>query len=226
VTETAGPALDPVTETAGPALDPVTETAGPALDPVTETAGPALDPVTETAGPALDPVTETLDPVTETAGPALDPVTETATPVVDVPGSDLQAGRAVLDAQREPHAHGGTPTRAGRGVPFGSSFFSPFGTAPLFGPASGPAGPSPEGAFVGAGGAASPIGASPDTPPQLPAPSGGSGSIGSSGFGSSTLFAILVALAAFSAQRFSRQLRLALAPWRPSAFIAVIERPG
>jgi hypothetical protein len=94
------------------------------------------------------------------------------------------------------------------------------------GSASGPAGPSPEGAFAGAGGAASPLGASPDRPPQLPAPSGGFGSIGSSGFGSSSLFAILVALAAFGAQRFSRQLKLALAPWRPAAFIAVIERPG
>jgi hypothetical protein len=67
---------------------------------------------------------------------------------------------------------------------------------------------------------------SPKAPPQLPAPSGGSGSIGSSGFSSSTLLAILVALVAFSAQRFSRQLKLALAPWRPAAFIAVIERPG
>mgnify|MGYP003290699971 CR=1 FL=1 len=36
----------------------------------------------------------------------------------------------------------------------------------------------------------------------------------------------LFSLAAFSAQRFSRRLDLALAPWRPAAFIAVIERPG
>jgi hypothetical protein len=42
----------------------------------------------------------------------------------------------------------------------------------------------------------------------------------------STLFALLVSLAAFSAQPFSRRLILALPPWRPAAFIAVIERPG
>jgi hypothetical protein len=69
-------------------------------------------------------------------------------------------------------------------------------------------------------------GASPDAPLQLPAPAGGSGSSGGSGAGSSTLFALLVSLAAFSAQPFSRRLILALPPWRPAAFIAVIERPG
>jgi hypothetical protein len=70
-------------------------------------------------------------------------------------------------------------------------------------------------------------GASPNAPPTpLPAPSGSSGFSGGFGVAFSTLFALLVSLAAFSEQRFSRRLTLALAPWRPAAFIAVIERPG
>jgi hypothetical protein len=73
----------------------------------------------------------------------------------------------------------------------------------------------------------SPGGASPNAPPSpLPGPSGGSGFSGGSGVAFSTLFGLLVSLAAFSAQRFSRRLTLALPPWRPAAFIAVIERPG
>jgi hypothetical protein len=55
---------------------------------------------------------------------------------------------------------------------------------------------------------------------------GGSGSSGGSGVAFSTLFALLVSLAAFSAQQFSRRLTLVLPVWRPTAFIAVIERPG
>jgi hypothetical protein len=68
-------------------------------------------------------------------------------------------------------------------------------------------------------------GALPNAPPPLPS-SGGSGASGGSGVAFSTLFALLVSLAAFSAQPFSRRLTLALPPWRPAAFIAVIERPG
>jgi hypothetical protein len=69
--------------------------------------------------------------------------------------------------------------------------------------------------------------ASPNAPPApLPVPTGSSGSSGGFGVAFSTLFALLVSLAAFSAQQFSRRLTLALAPWRPAAFIAVIERPG
>jgi hypothetical protein len=75
-------------------------------------------------------------------------------------------------------------------------------------------------------GSVSGSGSSNAPPPPLPAPSGGSGSSSGSGVAFSTLFALLVSLAAFSAQRFSRRLTLALAPWRPAAFIAVIERPG
>jgi hypothetical protein len=73
----------------------------------------------------------------------------------------------------------------------------------------------------------SPGGASPNAPPSpLPGPSGGSAFSGGSGVAFSTLFGLLVSLAAFGAQRFSRRLTLALPPWRPAAFIAVIERPG
>jgi hypothetical protein len=63
--------------------------------------------------------------------------------------------------------------------------------------------------------------------PSPPAPGGASGSAsgGLSGAASSALFALLVALAAIAVGS-SRGLRLAPARWRPTAFVAVIERPG
>jgi hypothetical protein len=87
-------------------------------------------------------------------------------------------------------------------------------------------GAAPIAEFAAADAGALSGGGSPNAPPSLPAPAGGSGSSGGSGVAFSTLFALLVSLAAFSAQPFSRRLKLALAPWRPAAFIAVIERPG
>jgi hypothetical protein len=128
----------------------------------------------------------------------------------------------------EPHAHGGARSLSAAlgGFPRGPPF-SVFGApSTLFGAALGLAAASQMVALAGPDAGSSRGGVSPNAPPQLPAPSGGSGSSGGPGLGSSTLFALLVSLAAFSAQRFSRRLDLALAPWRPTAFIAVIERPG
>jgi hypothetical protein len=66
----------------------------------------------------------------------------------------------------------------------------------------------------------------PSESPSLPSSSAGAGAAGGSGTASTGLFALLVALAAFAAHLLSRRLRLALTPWRPAAFVAVIERPG
>ena len=63
-------------------------------------------------------------------------------------------------------------------------------------------------------------------PPPLPAPPGGATATGGSGAAFSTFLALLVALAAFSAQQLLRRLNLPSAPWRPAMFVAVIERPG
>jgi hypothetical protein len=60
----------------------------------------------------------------------------------------------------------------------------------------------------------------------LPAPPGGATASGGSGTAFSTFLALLVALAAFSAQQLLRRLNLPSAPWRPAMFVAVIERPG
>ena len=60
----------------------------------------------------------------------------------------------------------------------------------------------------------------------LPAPPGGATTSGGSGAAFSTFLALLVALAAFSAQQLLRRLNLPSAPWRPAMFVAVIERPG
>jgi hypothetical protein len=73
---------------------------------------------------------------------------------------------------------------------------------------------------------ASASGDGPTEIPSLPPPSSCSGTSGGSGAGFRTLFADLVTLAAFAAQPFSRRLQRASAPWRPAAFVAVIERPG
>jgi hypothetical protein len=61
--------------------------------------------------------------------------------------------------------------------------------------------------------------------PQAPAPSGSAAGSGAAGVASSTLFALLVSLAAFALRHFTR-LQLAQARWRPQAFVAVLERPG
>ena len=60
----------------------------------------------------------------------------------------------------------------------------------------------------------------------LPAPPAGATASGGSGTAFSTFLALLVALAAFSAQQLLRRLNLPSAPWRPAMFVAVIERPG
>jgi hypothetical protein len=62
--------------------------------------------------------------------------------------------------------------------------------------------------------------------PSLPSPSTCGGTGGGSGAAFRTFFADLVTLAAFAAQPFNRRVHHASAPWRPAAFVAVIERPG
>jgi hypothetical protein len=66
----------------------------------------------------------------------------------------------------------------------------------------------------------------PSEAPGLSSTSAGAGAGGGTGVGSSALFALLVGLAAFAAHLLSQRMRLTLAPWRPAAFVAVIERPG
>jgi hypothetical protein len=72
---------------------------------------------------------------------------------------------------------------------------------------------------------ADPAGALGADPPQPAAPGGAAAGSGGSGVGSSTLFALLLSLAAV-ALRHSTRLQLAPARWRPQAFVAVLERPG
>jgi hypothetical protein len=124
--------------------------------------------------------------------------------------------------QLEALGHGGLgPRSAANGWAAGGLLSS------FLNPAAGLGGVAPIAELTAADAGSLSGGASPNAPPPpLPAPSGGSGFSGGFGVAFSTLFALLVSLAAFSAQRFSRRLTLALAPWRPAAFIAVIERPG
>lgn len=69
------------------------------------------------------------------------------------------------------------------------------------------------------------VGGDAPSSPQAPAPSGAAAGSGAAGVASSTLFALLVSLAAFALRHFTR-LQLAPARWRPQAFVAVLERPG
>jgi hypothetical protein len=120
----------------------------------------------------------------------------------------------------------GRPSSPGAGWPATSSPAAGLFSS-LLHPAAGLAGATPIPELASADPDISSGGGSPNAPPPpTPAPAGGSGSSGGFGVGFSTLFALLVSLAAFSAQQFSRRLILVLPPWRPAAFVAVIERPG
>jgi hypothetical protein len=98
-----------------------------------------------------------------------------------------------------------------------SPFDSPF--APIS-PLSAPAVAETDGGSVSALGSGSP------EAPNVPSSSAGAGAGGGSGMASTSLFALLVALTAFAAHLLSRRMKFALPPWRPAAFVAVIERPG
>jgi hypothetical protein len=119
--------------------------------------------------------------------------------------------------------HGGVPSGSPTHGWAAGGLLSPF-----LHPGTGPAGAAAIISLAAAAdaGTISGGGSSNAPPPPLPASGAGSGSSGGFGVAFSTLFALLVSLAAFSAQQFSRRLILALPPWRPAAFIAVIERPG
>ena len=200
--------LAPVTAPLERALSPL----APALTPLADAlAPPASGPVTDRPTRPAAPVPVPAQPFSAT--PVSPPSLPSATtpqpaPIFGSPPGDRRgpaAGTAV------PHASGHTPASP---ADVESPFFL---TAPGLDGA-----PQPT---LGTRDASSPVpGNSPPAP--IPAPPGGATATGGSGIAFSTLFALLVALAAFSAQQLLRRLHLPSAPWRPASFVAVIERPG
>jgi hypothetical protein len=168
--------------------------------PVVETVSPGPGPEPAPAAQIVDTPHELPQPV---PGPVLDAV-------VPVPASSPARQRAGGPASRSSHvAHG---TTAASALPCNAAA-AIYNLALL---SSSLIKSVPDSA---SGGGASEA-------PSLPSPSTCGGTGGGSGAAFRTLFADFVTLAALAAQPFNRRVQHASAPWRPAAFVAVIERPG
>ncbi len=192
-----------------------------------------LAPVTDVVRD-VPPVRNVLSPSPSSGSPQHPNILETpaspfvpqapaiAAPPAVVPGTS--APSAVFTAP--PAATGTTPGATGpSSAPTGPNvdLFSAPGAPTLFPALSG----SGDGGQATSSTSTSTQGSTaPSQPSPLPASSGSSAGSGSgSGVAFSTLFALLLSLAAFGL-RHSTRLRLASFAWRQQAFVAVIERPG
>jgi hypothetical protein len=237
VTEPLLPIVETVTQPLAPVLETVTQPLAPIVDTVTQPVAPILDTVTQPLAPVLQTVTQPLAPVADAvagpnralpslgapAGSTTSPLQSLAPPPADVAkGTALLGGSSPL-ALRDSLGGAQPPSSLGIGDLLTGSLASPFDAfaQPSFAGAPGWTSPTlqaPAESGSGPGGLPG--------MPELPAPLGGASSAGGgSGFGFSIFLALLVCLAAFAVQFYSR-LQLPPACWRPTAFVAVIERPG
>ncbi|HEX2414915.1 MAG TPA: hypothetical protein VHJ37_06850, partial [Thermoleophilaceae bacterium] len=244
--------LAPVTGSTVDLLAPVVDTTDDLLAPVTDATTTLVAPVLDEAGGSIGPV---VQPLVGALAPVLDSV-DSATPITGGLNQDLLPAGGMTDRQAGTPQGRSTPAPGNVApaplTALGSDGAqSPQLMAAPSDPRSAPAAAAPNaGANIGrhpashlatlptpsslaaasvehaSGGGSSAPGSGAPQSPQSPAPSSGAGAAGGSGFAFGTFFALLASLAALAALRYGRRLSLASAPWRPAAFIAVIERPG
>jgi hypothetical protein len=248
VVEPAVPVIEPVVPVVEDLVEPVIEPVVPLAEPMLEPIAPIVDPPTVLLPPvpgilgAVAPVPDRGDH--QPSAEAFRPSSSSSSPPsrLDTPtrtGSEPTAAAERVPLSGEPRTVSVSPGTtaalpAPKSEPQGAGVASvsspgPHGTPAVFALPCYAAAPMSGLASLASSKTGrvrdSVSGNGPSETPSSPAPFTCNGTSGGSGAGF-RVFADLVTLADLAAQPFSRRLQRASAPWRPSAFVAVIERPG